>query len=535
METNCEYISYESTGYFSKMMIDYVKGDEKLRPFYKYPVSIEGIKASIEARKQFETPRSVLVEELRKQYESLSLTKTQEENLQLLLQENTFTICTAHQPNIFAGHLYFIYKILHTVKLAEVLKNEIADSNFVPVYYMGSEDADIDELGHIFLNGEKLEWQTKQTGAVGRMKVDKGLVKLIDRIAGELEIEKHGKELVELLRTAYKEGVTIQQATMQLVNELFKDFGLLVVIPDNAALKKTFNSIVKKELIEQFSHSLVEKTGEQLNEHYKVQASGREINLFYLTETRRERIEKEGGRFKAEGLGLSWKEEEMLKEVEEHPERFSANVILRGVFQETILPNIAFIGGGGEVAYWLELKSVFEACGVPFPMLIVRNSFLLINPLQEEACKKLGFEIIDLFKPSEQLINALVKRETHLQLSLTNEKKELNSFYKNIKEVTAKIDITLAEHTKALHVKALEKIDALEKKMLRSEKRKFEAQQRQIDKLRQQLFPGNGLQERTDNFSPFFVIYGKKWLTDIFEASLSVEQQFGIVHLNSNA
>jgi len=531
METNCEYISYESTGYFSKMMIDYVKRDEKLKPFYDYPVSPEGIEASIEARKQFETPRNLLVEELRKQYDGLALSEKQEQNLQLLLRQSTFTICTAHQPNIFTGHLYFIYKILHAVKLADVLNNTFPHNNFVPVYYMGSEDADLDELGHIFLNGGKLEWKTKQTGAVGRMKVDEELVKLTDRIAGELKVEKYGGELLGLLRAAYKEGVTIQQATLQFVNELFKEFGLLVLIPDNAELKKQFNWVVKKELIEQFSHSLVEKTGEQLKEYYKVQAGGREINLFYLTETRRERIEKDGERFKAEGAGLSWTEEEILSEVNKHPERFSANVILRGLFQEMILPNIAFIGGGGEIAYWLELKKVFEACEVPFPMLIVRNSFLLINKLQEQSTKKLGFEQTDLFKPAEQLINALVTRESGLQLSLSEEKKEVLALYKRVKEVSAKIDRTLSEHTEALQVKALEKINALEKKMLRAEKRKFEAQQRQINKLRQQLFPRNNLQERVENFSSFYAKYGKEWLTGIYQASLSLEQQFGILEI----
>ncbi len=285
-------------------------------------------------------------------------------------------------------------------------------------------------------------------------------------------------------------------------------------------------------MIEQFSHSLVKKTSKHLNEHYKAQTSGREINLFYLTETRRERIEKEGERFKAEGLGISWNKEEIFAEVDSHPERFSANVILRGVFQEMILPNIAFIGGGGEIAYWLELQKVFEASDVPFPVLILRNSFLIIDAVKEQGIKKPGFEITDFFKPAEQLINSLVTRETEFQLSLKKEKEELKTLYEHLKKVAAKIDITLSEHVKALEVKALEKIDALEKKMLRAEKRKFEAQQRQIKKLRTQLFPQNNLQERVDNFSPFYAEYGKEWLSDIYQISLSLEQQFGILRLD---
>ncbi len=533
METNCEYIPYEQTGFFSKIILDYLQGDEKLQPFYKYPVSVEGIKSSIEARKKFNTPRNLLVQELHKQYEGIELTALQKNNIQNLLQQNTFAICTAHQPNIFTGHLYFIYKVLHVIKLAHHLKNILPENNFVPVYYMGSEDADLEELGHINLNGEKLEWKTKQTGAVGRMKVDKALIKLIDRMAGELEVLQYGKDLISLLRAAYKEGTTIQQATLLLVNELFKEFGLLVLIPDNAALKSAFNDIVKKELLEQFSHGLVEQTGEQLSEHYKVQASGRELNLFYLTEDKRERIELEGEGFKVEGLKLFWSKKEMLAEVDEHPEKFSPNVILRGVFQEMILPNIAFAGGGGEIAYWMELKKVFEACEVPYPVLIVRNSFLLIDEAQKEKASELSFSITDLFKPAEALINELVKRESNHQLQLTDERLQLETFYAHLTQVTTSIDPSLTEHVKALQAKASDKITALEKKMLKAEKRKFEDQQRQINKLKQALFPNNDLQERVDNFSAFYAKYGREWLKIFYNSSLTLEQQFALVTMPS--
>ncbi|HSU51652.1 MAG TPA: bacillithiol biosynthesis BshC, partial [Segetibacter sp.] len=201
-------------------------------------------------------------------------------------------------------------------------------------------------------------------------------------------------------------------------------------------------------------------------------------------------------------------------------------------FQETILPNIAFIGGGGETAYWLELKNVFDACNVPYPMLIVRNSFLLIEETHRKLAEKLGFDVKDLFQPNEKLLNILVNRDSSVRLSLTQEKEQLLQFYQDLKKVTDKIDITLSEHTEALQTKALEKVEALEKKMLRAEKRKFEAQQRQISKLRQQLFPKNSLQERQENFSTFYAKYGQDLLTQIEAASLTLEQQFGILQLS---
>jgi uncharacterized protein YllA (UPF0747 family) len=230
-----------------------------------------------------------------------------------------------------------------------------------------------------------------------------------------------------------------------------------------------------------------------------------------------------------EGLGLAWSEEEVLSQVDSHPERFSANVILRGVFQEMILPNIAFIGGGGEIAYWLELKKVFDACSVPYPLLIVRNSFLLVNEPAKQKADKLGFTVKDLFKPTHQLTSELVKRESELQLQLTKEKNQLTAYYKHLEQITSHIDSTLTEHVKALYANASKKINTLEKKMLRAETKKFEAQQRQVSKLKALLFPNDNLQERVDNFSVFYAEYGENWLRELYEASLTLEQKLCIV------
>ncbi|MBC7588814.1 MAG: bacillithiol biosynthesis BshC, partial [Chitinophagaceae bacterium] len=115
MEIHCTHIPYEQTGFFSKIVIDYINQSEQLQPFYQHPVSIEGIEASIKARQSFPTNRKLLVSELEKQYAGLSLSIKQEANLQSLLSKNTFTITTAHQPNIFTGPLYFIYKIIHAI------------------------------------------------------------------------------------------------------------------------------------------------------------------------------------------------------------------------------------------------------------------------------------------------------------------------------------------------------------------------------------------------------------------------------------
>ena len=529
MDTTAQFITYSQTGVFSKIVTDYISGSSLLQPFYTFPVSVDGIKAAVAEHRKYPTDRILLHTVLKEQYSRVTVSDKVKANIDKLLDENTFTVTTAHQPNIFTGHLYFIYKILHAVKLAEFLNGQVPGCNFVPVYYMGSEDADLDELGHVYIGGEKLQWQTSQTGAVGRMKVDKALVKLVEQLGGQLLTEPFGASIISLTRDCYKEGVTIEQATFSLVNELFKAYGLVVLLPDNAALKKAFIPVIEKELEEGFSHKAVEATVSSFPKEYKVQAGGRELNLFYLTENSRERIVSENSKFKIQNSKIGFDKTEIIKELQQHPERFSPNVILRPVLQELLLPNIAFIGGGGELAYWLELKKVFEAAGVPYPVLVLRNSFLFVEKKYQELCAKMGFGITDLFKPETDLVNELVKRETTVQLGLENEIAEMKALYGRLKKNAGAVNSSLAGHTEALQVKAIKRIETLQQKMLRAEKKKFEARQRQLHKLKAGLFPNNNLQERIENILPYYAKWGSGFIEMLYNNSPALEQQFGIL------
>ncbi len=532
MKHHCSRLSYESTGYFSKIVTDYLVQADTVRPFFVHTPDIQGIKKAIAARQSFQTPRTVLVKALEEQYAQTTTSALVQQQIQSLLSEKTFTVVTAHQPNIFTGPLYFIYKILHAIQLADALKNEMPDLHFVPVYYMGSEDADLDELGQINIDGHPLTWKTNQTGAVGRMKADKKLLELLAAIEGQTGVHPYGKALTDIFRNAYVEGRSIQEATLYLVNELFGRFGLVVLIPDQAKLKQCFASVIEKELLEGFSHTIVSKTIIELEKNYKVQAGGREINLFYLIDNQRERIEKEKDRFVVPALGLQFTKDQILEELHAHPERFSPNVILRGAFQETILPNIAFIGGGGELAYWLELKDVFAAIHVPYPVLLLRNSFLLITEEQEKRMQQLDLNANNIFQKADQIFTTMVKSRTSKQISLSQELEVLQKWYDQVAQLAASIDETLLPHVQSLQAKALKRIEELEKKMLRAEKRKFETEEQQLKKWKAQLFPNDSLQERVDNISGWYARYGSSWIDMLKESSLSLESQFTLLVIN---
>jgi len=531
MEPHCEVLPYAATGAFSNMVLDYVAQDPKLRQFYAHPASTAGLQAAMANRQGFNTNRTVLVEALRAQYANYALQPTQEAHLNALLQPNCYTITTAHQPNIFTGPLYVVYKILHAIKLAEWLKQQMPESNFVPVFYMGSEDADLDELGHIFLGEEKLEWETSQTGAVGRMHT-RGLEKIIERLQNEFGHLPFGAEMTQMITRAYTGHPNIQQATLYLLNSLFAAFGLLVVIPDNPALKSLFNAVVTKELLEQFSQSAVATTSAAIGVHYKVQAAGRPLNLFYLSpEGQRERIEKLAMGYAVPALGLQFSEAEIMAELAQHPERFSANVILRGVFQETILPNIAFVGGGGELAYWLQLKQVFAAVGVPYPVLVLRNSFLLMDHRASRLQKKLQLTTAQLFWPLQQQELWWVNQHAGQPLDTGAQQAELSALYDRIAQIAANVDETLLTHVAALQAKAKKGLQQLDKKMLRAEKRKQKDGLQQLQTVHRLLFPTHNLQERVENFMPLFAKYGPDLLQELYRNSLALEQQFTVMSL----
>jgi bacillithiol biosynthesis cysteine-adding enzyme BshC len=421
-----------------------------------------------------------------------------------------------------------MYKILHAIKLSEALHKELPEFNFVPVYYMGSEDADFAELNHTYVRGKKIEWQKQQTGSVGRMVVDDTLLALIEELESQLYFEPYAGEVIQLLHTSYKKGQDIQSATFELLNGLYGKYGLVVLMPDNSAYKKRMSSVFRDDLFNNVATAIIAKTSQRLDERYKVQATPREINLFYLKDNIRERIIQDGASFRVHNTNLVFSREEMEIELEQHPERFSPNVILRGLYQEKILPNIAFIGGGGELAYWLQLKDLFMHYKVPFPLLLLRNSFLIISGSEIRIKEKLQLSVEQLFTPAFDLLNQLIEAGGN-KPSLTGELAATDELYKALRQKASPVDVTLVQHVDALRSKTFQQINALEKKLMRAERKKHVALDGKIKKLKEQLFPMNGLQERVENFSSFHAKWGPAFIDELLLHSPAMEQQFVVL------
>lgn len=524
------YVPYHGTGYFSRLVTDYLGGHAATLPFYTYPPGKEGLAKAIDERCSYKINRESLVTALTKQYTNLPRHPKTEENIQLLLEENTFTVCTAHQPNLLTGYLYFIYKILHAIKLAEQLAGLYPDKHFVPVYYMGSEDNDIEELGTFRFRGEKYVWDgSRQAGAVGRMDTA-GLKPMLHGLFRQFGPPgKNCDELEAMLTNAYLKHKTIAEATHYLVNELFGRYGLVVLNPDEAILKAGFIPVMEDELLHQKSFPIINSQIEKLAEHYKIQAHPRLINLFYLADQLRERIEQKDDKWVVLNTDIAWNKAQLLQELNEHPERFSPNVMLRGLYQETILPNVAFIGGGAEVAYWMQLKTLFAHYGVFYPAIHLRQSVLWIDGTRSKLRKDMGLSVADIFKPELELFKEYISKNTTDDWHTDKETAAIATIFTSLQQKAASVDATLKPAAEAALTKIKHQLNILEQKMLRAEKKKMQVQLDRITRLKKALFPANGLQERVENFTEYYLQYGGSFLDIVKNGIEPLDNQFLVV------
>jgi len=502
-------VDLDETGCFSSFFLDYLSGSESLKPFFRLSPRIESFEAAIRERHFPPERRKTLVSTLQSQYQSLTLSSKLQDNLQKLGDEKTFTITTGHQLNLFTGPLYFIYKITSVIKTAEALKARYPDYHFVPVYWMASEDHDFDEINHFHLFGQNSYWLTEQTGAVGRINPQE-LEALLKEIPGDTSI----------FDKAYLENTTLSSACRQYVNDLFGEQGLVVLDADDKALKEVFKPVAESDLFDQAPRQKIDEQSRALQKAgYKTQINSREINLFYLKDDLRSRIEKTGEGYQVVDTEITFTQELLKNELEDHPEHFSPNVALRPVYQEMILPNLAYVGGPSEIVYWLQLQSLFDFFHVPFPILMPRHFGLIFPPHLQKIWEKHGLSDEDLFHDMPQLEAQWMKKHKELEFSFEEPLSVIHQQYDKLKAKAVAIDPTLQQHLEALEATATGKIRKAEKKLIRAGKKKHDDSLRQIRKVKSGLFPDGNLQERKWNFLNFYLddpAFIEK-LLDVFE------------------
>ncbi len=524
-------LDYQAIPQLSEKDKKYIREDESLRPFYKYSPTLDSFGQVFSDKKFSKEKRETLVSVLKKQYKKIGVEKSESvwDSIDALEEENTFTVITAHQPSLFTGPLYYVIKIFSAINLANQLNEKYPNKKVIPVFITGGEDHDFEEVNHLNIFGKTINWENTEKGSVGMMNtktLDEPLAQLFD-ILGDSE---NAETLKKVIGGAHKKFEKYSEAVTSMVHEFFGKYGLVVLDMNNPELKRQFSPILKDELEHQSSGKIVRKTIKELEAvDYPNQAFPRDINLFYLKDQMRNRIEIENDVYKIVDTDLRFSKKEMSNELENHPERFSPNVIMRPIYQEFSLPNLAYIGGGGEIAYWLERQSQFNHYNLNFPMLIRRNSMLWIDEGSNKKLAKFEFPIPKIFESTDSLIKKMVIEISDQTLKLNEEIAKIEGIFKGILSKITSIDKGLEKYVLAEKTKQIKVLKNIESKIIRAEKQKNESSVNQVRKLREKLFPKDGLQERHDNFIPFYLKYGESFFETLKNELDPMDRRFTII------
>ncbi|HEX4887474.1 MAG TPA: bacillithiol biosynthesis cysteine-adding enzyme BshC [Luteibaculaceae bacterium] len=521
-------IDFERTGKFTPIALDLLKGHANLGPMVNRFFTPSDAQYWVNQRSVHPTPRQTLVDALRRQYKGLAVQSEVTQNIDALNRETTFTVTTGHQLCLFTGPLYFVIKIAHTIRLAREMELHAKDTRVVPVFWMASEDHDFEEVNHTYIQGKSIRWNRSHNGEpVGQLDLD-NFETVWQQLSDILPDGPKASELKKFLQKHYLPSYTLAQATRSLVNALFGSYGLVIIDGDDPELKSHFMPHVERELTQSFAQHAVLEQNQKLELNYTIQVNPRPINLFWF----------EGGyRYRVDVGPVFLKGEESipLDSAKFSPDRFSPNVLLRPLYQETILPNLAYVGGAGEIAYWLQLKGMFDVSGVPFPALALRNSGVVIDEVDHNRWLDWGFKTTELFlSPADLSKSIAAKAGSEVLEKLEKSQDEIEQKTIQLARDLSKLSPGLARHLEAKMAKERHFQQSLQRKIIREFKIREESLITKAEQIRSSYFPGNGsLQERKENIFGLVYRYGFELIDEIV-SHISIEPGTFSVWVASN-
>lgn len=524
MVFDTEKISLEQTGLLSPLLRDYLYNSEKVRHLFSFFPEKESVPAAIAQKQQQHIDRAALANILLAQATSRNASAATLANIAQIKDENTFTVTCAHQPTLLFHPAFYFHKIASTIALAKELKASFGAYNFVPVFWLGSEDHDLEELGSATVGGLAVSWQTAQTGAVGRFLIDDSFKQVI----AEFKQAAPNLNIHLLMEEALQHTQHFGAFAAYVTQAFFKEEGLVVLNQDCPQLKMQFASVIEDEILHSRAEAVLQPTLQFLEGNYKAQASVRPINFFYLGKNYRERIVRQGeDSFAVLNRQETFTRESIKTAIAETPENFSPNVIFRPLYQETVLPNVAFVGGGAECSYWLQQKALFDYYKVAFPIVLHRTPVVVLPQNVVRKMSKLQLITESVFKQPDAFVKGYLEENFGNEISLKEATEAIAQTFAFIEEKLAAIDSTLAMSVKAEKQKALAAVAQLEGKGIKALKRKSETVVEQLTAIHQAFFVAGALQERKLNF--FDLPEAEKLLATILANSNPFEKNLIVV------
>lgn len=511
-------LAISSLGVFNSLVTDYLAEDENIRKLYSYSPTVSGLLNALTDKSKSYNQRALLKKIIAYNYPDLESIPNKLKTHIDLLSDNGYAITTAHQPALFLGPQYIITKAVSCIKTSLIINQAQSEHPIIPVFIIGSEDHDQDEILSVYLFGKNYHWDSRQKGSVGSMIINQDLVDLCLEFTSKFGDSLFANELKDLFLASYKIGSTISRAFASILNTLFRDYGLVVLDINIPEVKKLLYPTFQEEIENSKAKTLTQSTIEFLNSNYKVQANPTEINLFYYSEGDRIKIKK--------------KEEIDLGLCLQNPSLLSPSVILRPLMQQIVIPSIANIGGGAELAYWLELKPIFDYYKVDFPVILLRDIISFLDKKSMTRWEEYGLNLSSFFTRDDIFLSQFVRQDSSIDDNKEKALDEAERLFQKLKLQIGLIDKTLVASVDGEHIKLKKGIDFIYNKAVKALKSKEDIKLQSALKIKHKVFVDDTLTERIQNFSAYYILQGKEWIDHLISISDPFDQKWKIKTLD---
>lgn len=505
----------------SSLVRDYVHAFPRLAPFYAGNPQAPG--AYQEHAKQCDA-RSYRRRELRDlllaQNESWNAPPIVRQRIEELCQPGAVAVLTGQQTGLFGGPLFTLYKALTAVQLAARVQADLRRP-VIPLFWMASEDHDLAEADHIQLLDRTgtlvtlrhAPWGSPSGCIPATLRLGPAILETLERTWALLPSTEFAPDLRNALGQAFAPERTLAEAFARWMVHLLGGWGLVLVDGADPGLKRLAAGILQRELDEApRSSQCILVASESLRAlGYPVQIEARPdgVNCFLFREGRRALV-RDGDGFRLRDSKQTIPAAELQRLAQDEPERFSPNVVLRPVVQDFLFPTIAYVAGPGELAYFAQLRPVYQAFDVLMPLVVPRASLTLVEPRIGELLERFRLGLSDLTLEPEQLASRLLRGHLppDLEATLTKARESVREIFRGLGEVIAAVDPTLKATVgqSAGHVQG--HLDQLERKAVQALKRRESEMRQQVQRVREALMPGGKPQERVLPLLPFLTRYG---------------------------
>lgn len=455
-------------------------------------------------------------------------------NIEKLSEDNTFAVVTGQQVGLYTGPVYTILKTVTAVKLAKDLHERFPQFNFVPVFWLEAEDHDIDEADHTYIidrqnelvrigfeqqDNNTDETNKRGTPPVGSIVFGEMINSINEQLRSSLIDTDFKDKIMNLVTKHYREDNDYKTAFAGLMNEIFKGYGVIFIDPSDIEIKRLLKPVFEKELTSspKLCESIITQSAE-LEKHYDLQVKPKVINMFLLHNGNRLLIEpRDGGKFALKNSKKRFENDELMNLLEESPELFSPNVVLRPVCQDYLLPTAVYIGGPGEISYFAQLKPAYRHYDITMPVIFPRVSSSIVEGKISKFLNNFNVKFEDIFHHSF-LVSKVVDKlsEIKVEEEINRYVDELNKIFYDMKNMTVKVDQSLLNIVDNMKEKTKQNLEQFKGKLINAQAKKSETTTTQIDKVTNNIFPNHNLQERVINIIYFLNKYDDSFIKKLF-------------------